>query len=192
MKTSNRHYAFSGRNLVAQGSLDQVALHLKSLSDQEDRGIFLLFDGISGRQLDIDLSGSVADVEQRYGLCTSGGEGSGPKKTRGRPKLGVVGREVTLLPRHWEWLDSQRGGASAALRRLIDQARKDHAVEDAVHQAQDSANRFMVAMAGDLTGFEEAVRALYTCDKARFEEETAAWPVDIRHCARNYAEAALI
>jgi hypothetical protein len=103
-----------------------------------------------------------------------------------------VGREVTLLPRHWEWLDQQRGGVSAALRRLIDENRKERAAEDAIREAQDSANRFMMAIAGDFPGFEEAVRALYARDGAKFREETQRWPADIRRCASDYAEAALM
>ena len=105
--------------------------------------------------------------------------------------MGVGGREVTLLPRHWEWLDAQRGGASAALRRLIETARRENAGEDRIKSAQDAAQRFMYAMAGNLSGFEEAIRALYARESTRFEQETAGWPIDIRNCAREYAKPAL-
>ena len=109
------------------------------------------------------------------------------KKTRGRSRLGVVGREVTLLPRHWQWRDQKRGGASAGLRRLIDENRKEQAAEDAIREVQDSANRFMMAIADNLPGFEEAVRALYARDGAKFRKEIQRWPTDICRCKSGYA-----
>ncbi|MFY0534142.1 DUF2239 family protein [Nannocystis pusilla] len=39
----------------------------------------------------------------------------------GRPKLGVVSREVSLLPRHWEWLERQPSGSR---RRCADSSRR--------------------------------------------------------------------
>jgi hypothetical protein len=101
-----------------------------------------------------------------------------------------VGREVTLLPRHWDWLENQRGGASAALRRLVDQARKDNAVEDARREAQDRTNRLMTALAGNLPGYEEANRALYAGDADRFRAQTGAWPTDVKQVVAALAGAA--
>jgi hypothetical protein len=98
----------------------------------------------------------------------------------GRPKLGVVAREVTLLPRHWEWLNAQRGGASVALRKVVDEARRASGDRDRERAARDAAYRFMSAMAGDRRGFEEASRALFAGDRPRFEQHTVAWPEDIR------------
>ena len=187
-------YAFAGQELIAWGSVASVASILKNEQNQTDKEITLLFDGTTGQQIDLDLSGSVEDVQNRYGTPSDSppAEGSSsPRKGRGRPKLGVAGREVTLLPRHWEWLDTQRGGASAVLRRLVDQERKAGAGEDQVRQAQDSAQRFMSSMAGNLPGFEEAARALYAREEGRFKQETSGWPADIRDCARRYAEPAL-
>jgi uncharacterized protein len=109
---------------------------------------------------------------------------------RGRPRLGVVAREVTLLPRHWEWLAAQRGGASVTLRRLVDQARQGDTGATR-RSAQESAHRFMTAMAGDAAGFEEALRALYAGDAARFDEFTTSWPADVRQHARALAVPAL-
>lgn len=186
-------YVFAGSALVAKGTAAQLLGEYKSpLHGRAADDLILFFDSNTGRQVDVDVS-----AEE----CTGQGQASGStelvdeskfvqKKARGRPRLGVVGREVTLLPRHWEWLDQQRGGASAALRRLIDENRKERAAEDAIREAQDSANRFMMAIAGDLPGFEEAVRALYARDGAKFREETQRWPADIRRCASDYAEAA--
>jgi hypothetical protein len=101
--------------------------------------------------------------------------------------LGVVSKEVTLLPRHWAWLAAQRGSVSATLRRVIDEARHLHEERDAVRRAQDSAYRFISLMAGSEPRFEEAIRALYRCDAARFDAETAPWPPDVRDHARTLA-----
>jgi len=101
--------------------------------------------------------------------------------------LGVVGREVTLLPRHWEWLNAQPGGASVALRKLVEQARRANAGKDRVRRAQEVAFRFMSAMVGNESGFEEATRALFAGDRQRFEHHSESWPVDLRDYARALA-----
>lgn len=106
---------------------------------------------------------------------------------RGRPKLGVVSREVTLLPRHWDWLSRQRGGASAALRRLVDDARKAQESSDQTRQRQEAAHKFMTAMAGDLPNFEEALRSLYRGDAQSFDQFVRKWPDDIRSTATQMA-----
>ena len=99
---------------------------------------------------------------------------------RGRPKLGVVAREVTLLPRHWEWLNAQPGGASVALRKLVEEARRANGDRDRQRAARDAAYHFMSAMAGNLAHFEEASRALFADDRRRFAGLIASWPADIR------------
>ena len=76
----------------------------------------------------------------------------------------MVAREVTLLPRHWEWLAQQSGGASVALRRLVDQARRGTEDKDRIRRAQEAAYRFMSAMAGNRPNFEDAIRALFAGD----------------------------
>jgi hypothetical protein len=108
----------------------------------------------------------------------------------GRPKLGVVAREVTLLPRHWEWLSGQPGGASAALRRLVDAARAANAGKDRIRHAQEAGDRFMAAALGNQPGYEEASRALYAGEESRFAALTQDWPCDLRDCARRMAAAA--
>jgi hypothetical protein len=135
----------------------------------------LIFDDTTGRTVEFDLRGSVEDVLARLQPPTT----SSSKPARGRPKLGVTAREVTLLPRHWEWLASQPGGASAALRRLVDQARRDTGDADIMRQAQEATYRVMTTLAGDLPGYEEAARALFASDRVRFAELTAPWPADI-------------
>ena len=131
------------------------------------------------QRIDLDLRGSVGDVVRRFT----------PAKTPGRPKLGVVAREVTLLPRHWAWLAEQPGGASVALRRLVETARKADDKADA-RMAQAAAYRFMAAMAGDRPGFEEACRALFAGDAPKFLDQTETWPVDIRDYATRLATPA--
>ena len=109
----------------------------------------------------------------------------------GRPRLGVVPREVTLLPRHWQWLASQPGGASVALRRLVDEARRSSVGRDRVRRAQEVSYRVMTALAGDLPGFEDALRALFARDGAAFDRHVATWPDDVRDYARRLAAPAL-
>lgn len=145
-----------------------------------------VFDAETSKPIDIDWRGSPGDAIAR--LRPVAEECSPP--SRGRPRLGVIAREVTLLPRHWEWLAEQRGSASVTLRRLIDQARHNDS-GGPVRRAQESAHRFMTAMAGDAAGFEEALRALFAGDAARFAQFTAGWPEDIREHSRVLAMPAL-
>ena len=105
---------------------------------------------------------------------------AGEPRGRGRPKLGVVAREITLLPRHWEWLGTQPGGASVALRKLVEEARRANGDVDRARAAKEAAYRFMSTMAGNLAGFEEASRALFADDRRRFVGLIAGWPDDIR------------
>lgn len=196
MSTIQSILAFRDQTLLGAGPVVDVARVLQSLMAQGEAPNFLLFNAATGQQIDIELAADIAYIEQRYApesnLNDGVGAADGLRKSRGRPKLGVVGREVTLLPRHWEWLDHQRGGASAALRRLIDGERKSKVNEDRVRQAQDSTNRFIYAMAGNLEGFEEAVRSLYAGDKAGFLHHIRSWPTDIRQCATTFAREAFV
>jgi hypothetical protein len=108
----------------------------------------------------------------------------------GRPKLGVVAREVTLLPRHWEWLNAQPGGASVALRKLVEEARRGNESKDRMRQAQDALYRFMSTLAGDEAGFEEASRALFAGDRKLFMALIQLWPKDVRSHAERLAGSA--
>ena len=186
--TADRLTAFAGTRRVASGSRAEVAASLWKRREGGDDSLILLFDE-AGRALDLDLRGTLDDVRARYAESAPDSEPA-PRRGRGRPKLGVVGREVTLLPRHWEWLQSQRGGPSATLRRLVDEARTRREPEDERAEAQDVIQRFLSAMAGNLPGFEEATRALYRVDRARFEQESSAWPSDIRRWVRPWLDAA--
>jgi hypothetical protein len=103
----------------------------------------------------------------------------------------VVAREVTLLPRHWDWLSRQSGGASVALRKLVDEARRISAGQDIIRQSQEAAYRFMSATAGNEKGFEEAARALFAADERQFDAATATWPADIRRFGKKLAAPCL-
>lgn len=175
--------AFAGSRLIASGELEKVALEVKRLIDAGEQGTILIFDETTSEQIEVDFRGSAAEVAGRLAAPE-------PPRRPGRPKLGVVAREVTLLPRHWEWLNAQPGGASVALRKVVEEARRTHAGRDRARQAQEATYRFMTAMAGNEAGYEEAARALFGGKPDRFEEMTASWPADIREHARKLAAAA--
>jgi hypothetical protein len=170
---------FAGPRLAARGDLAEIARAAHALRDE---GLVIL-DETTGRALDLDLRGTVEDVLARLGPPPS-------KPARGRPKLGVTAREITLLPRHWDWLATQPGGASAALRRLVDQARRASGTADEVRRAQEVAYRVMTTLAGDLAHYEEATRALFARDRARFDQLTADWPADIGDYVRELSAKA--
>lgn len=170
---SKTHAAFVGPRLLLQGPLDEVLRAAKEAQDGGNAEDLLVFDEDSGRQVDFDLRGSLKEVLLRA-LPPK------PEAGPGRPKLGVTCREVCLLPRHWEWLDQQPQGASAALRRLVDEARKREPNKAQARRIREATGRIMGAMAGDRPNFEEALRALYVPDLARFKAQVAGWPKDIR------------
>lgn len=178
MNSASRCTAFVGSRRLASGDLSTVALAVRHAADQGTGGPLLIIDDATGSVIDVDLRGSDADILARLKRAEPT---SLETKTRrpGRPTLGVVGREVTLLPRHWEWLAAQPGGASVTLRRLVDAARHGSTDAERTRQAHERAFRFMSAIAGDLPGFEEAIRALFASDRAGLEARVASWPSDI-------------
>jgi uncharacterized protein len=183
--------AFEGHRLLTHGPLEEVVLDVKRRLKAQPEVSVLVFSDTTGKQMDFDLRGSDKEVLQRLEIYRApalpeAGTPSGP----GRPKLGVVAREVSLLPRHWEWLSTQTGGASATLRRLIEEARKGGPVRDQHKQAQERTHKFMSSLAGDLPGYEEALRALYGRDRKRFLERIHGWPEDLRFHAAKLAEPA--
>src|SRR3954464_9231651 len=174
--------AFAGPKLLASGPLAEVAIAIKIATGAIADPI-VIFDNATGKSLDIDLRGSHREVVARLPQPSTpepATEASTEPRGRGRPKLGVVAREVTLLPRHWEWLGTQPGGASVALRKLVEEARRANGDADRARAARDAAYRFMSVMAGNLAGFEEASRALFADDRRRFVGLVAGWPDDIR------------
>lgn len=169
--------AFQDFRRIAAGSLREVAAAARGAGP----GV-LVFDDVTGHLVDFDPQ-SLAYEQQAFEASREPGPEQAPEpppRGRGRPRLGVVAREVTLLPRHWEWLAAQPGGASVALRKLVEQARRDNAGEDAVRQSIEAAYRVMSVLAGDLPRFEAASRALFARDAGAFATELAAWPEDLR------------
>ena len=175
--------AFEGATVIARGALAEVVLRAKDRHSGGHGERIALFDDETGHALDIDFSGSSSEVVARLAdhPMTLGVPTESPKrKGPGRPRLGVVSREVSLLPRHWSWLSDQRSGASATLRRLVDQARKESTGLERMRKVVEAAHRFMWDIAGDHPGFEEASRALFAHDLDGFEARIAEWPQDIR------------
>lgn len=181
------YIAFDGNQKIAAGPLPLVALKVKETSDAHPLARILVFNAATSEQIDFDCRGTPAQMLRR--LNASAKAASPPADPEspptaaagpGRPRLGVVAREVTLLPRHWEWLNSQPGGASVALRKLVEQAKRANSSSDSVRQAQTAAYRFMSAMAGNLDGFEEAARALFAADRSKFNALLASWPSDVQ------------
>lgn len=187
--------AFNGHHRFAGGALIDVALAIKAGQAEAAATTIYVFDDVTGRLVDIDLRGGTADIiarlrqqapkmlerAQESAQRQQPADGSAdPVRGPGRPKLGVVAREVTLLPRHWDWLAAQPGGASQALRRLVDAARRADGGTTDNRTAREAAYRFLSALAGDLPGYEEAMRALFAGDGASFAGYMAAWPADIR------------
>ncbi|MFJ3459835.1 DUF2239 family protein [Achromobacter spanius] len=192
------HTAFEGHRLLAAGALADVALAVKEALNARRNDAVLVFQDSTGQQVDLDLSGDDAQIAARHtptnvtAPTTDDAQPHDPQPSdtprgRGRPKLGVVPREVTLLPRHWDWLSAQPGGASVALRKLVEQARRDNEAQDARRQRQEAAYRFMSSLAGDLPGFEDATRALYADDRDAYARHVAHWPEDVRRYALNLA-----
>lgn len=205
--------AFQGGNGLGTGRLADVALAAKAAIDMSAASPsappVLVFDDATAEVIELDWRGTPADVVARLQAMAPpvahGGAGEarptdeealespggpGPARGPGRPRLGVVAREVTLLPRHWEWLATQPGGASVALRKLVDVARRSSEVKDRVRQASAVAYRFMSTIAGHEAGFEEASRALFAGDQAGFETLIAGWPGDVQqHLKRLAADA---
>lgn len=166
---------FAGETIIARGSLAEAAAAAQAAVASGSP--VLAFDDSTGRVVDLDLRGSPEEVAQRHAAKPRG---------RGRPKLGVTAREVTLLPRHWEWLSRQRGGASATLRRLVEEASR----QGNGAARQDAAYRAATALAGDLPGYEEAMRALFANDIKMMQEHSEPWPEDIRRYVLSLARGA--
>ena len=176
--------AFEGLRRLASGPLNEIAPVIKRAEQRASQPI-AIFSDATGRAIDLDLRGSVDDLLKRLAKRDKQPAASSEPRGRGRPKLGVVAREVTLLPRHWEWLNAQPGGASVALRKLVEAARRTNGEADRRRAARDAAYHFISAMAGNLANFEEASRALFADDRQRFTSLIASWPADIRdHAVR--------
>ncbi|MBR1269475.1 DUF2239 family protein [Bradyrhizobium sp. AUGA SZCCT0222] len=183
------YIAFEGDSCVGSGDLREVARSARQALGRQPQASILIFNGRTSALVDVDFRGSVDDVVARIPLpeppSTDEDTALAAPRGPGRPKLGVVAREITLLPRHWDWLAQQKGGASVAIRKLVDEARRDNEGSDRIRLAQEAAYRFMSTMAGNRPHFEEAIRALFAGDAKRFGQLIAEWPADVRdHAAR--------
>jgi hypothetical protein len=189
------YIAFDGDRRIASGNLREVISAAKETLDRRKDASVLVFDGTTSGPIEIDFRGSIDDVLARLpasAVAPAAMEETTQAAPRGpgRPKLGVVAREVTLLPRHWEWLAQQSGGASVALRKLVDEARRANKDKDRIRHAQEAAYRFMAAMAENKPHYEEVARALFAGDAERFEAWTETWPANVRDHARRLAAVA--
>lgn len=192
---ADTYTVFCGTRAVGSGSITTVAVAAHRALAKDSAAVLTVVCHGSGRTVDLDLRGSEAEVAQRHpapGAPVTDASASDPAapRRRGRPRLGVMAREVTLLPAHWDWLANQPGGASVALRKLVLQAMRAHAAPDALRRARERTYAFMSTMAGDLPGFEEATRALFAGDAARLAAQMAAWPPDVRQLVTTLAQPA--
>lgn len=172
---------FSGMERIARGDLPTVSAAAREAT--RDHQPIIVFANSTGRVVDLDLRDPISAA------VSTSVEPARAKPSRGRPKLGVVPREVTLLPRHWDWLQAQPGGASAMLRRLVDQARRDSLRFTRRRDAREAAHQVMTTLAGDLEGYEDALRALYADDQTKFANLIATWPRDVRAFIEELASA---
>ena len=182
MESEPSHVAFVGVRRVAAGPLREVLAVLKQRFDQDPAELVLVFETEMGRQVDFDLRGSLAEVLERHAAV--------PARGPGRPKLGVTSREVSLLPRHWSWLEEHASGISGALRRLVEHAMQSEGGPERARRRRAALSRFLSTMAGDRPHYEEACRALFAGDTERFEALVQRWPKDIREHSIEQARAA--
>jgi len=182
MEPELTYTAFAGVRRVAAGALRDVLPVLKQRFDEDRSELVLVFELETGRQVDFDLRGSLADILE--------GAARAQPRGPGRPRLGVTSREVSLLPRHWDWLEQQPQGISGSLRRLVEQAIKLQPGQERARRTRAALSRFLSSMAGDRPHYEEATRALFAGDIARFAALVERWPKDIREYAVRQARAA--
>jgi len=173
MNEERSYSAFAANRLLVRGPLATMLREAKARLDSGEADQLLIFEDQTGQQVDFDFRGTADEVVARA-------EPAAVPSGRGRPKLGVVSRELSLLPRHWEWLEAQPNGISATVRRLVDEARKREPGLERARRVRDAVSRFMWVMAGNLPGFEEASRALFAGDRSLLRELGRAWPEDIR------------
>lgn len=163
------HYvAFDGPHRVAAASGSEISAKVSAYLQAKPDAQLLVFDCETGRQVDLDLRAP-----------SPAGGMEAPRAGKGRPKLGVVAKEVTLLPRHWDWLARQPGGASVTLRRLIERASKEPDARERQQARATAAYHFMHAVAGNLPGFEEASRLLFAGNIEGLGAAVAQWPGDV-------------
>ncbi len=185
MEQHTTYTAFEGSDLLFRGSLHEVVTKIKKRMGKTSHSEVFLFSDETGKLMDFNFHGTEKDVQKRLEVFSTVPERQGEEESKslagpGRPKLGVISREVSLLPRHWEWLAAQPSGASATLRKLIEEAKKKSAGGASLKQLQERCYKVMSVLAGDRSGYEEALRALYKKDQESFLMHINDWPKDIR------------
>lgn len=183
---SLRCTAFSGVTRIASGELRHVAMKAKQAHDAHPGRLLRVFGDAGAALIELPLDLPAADLLRLIEQSEPSAEGvaaARPRRRPGRPRLGVVPREVTLLPQHWDWLSVQPGGASLALRRLIDAARLADPSLDRRHAAQEATYRFLDTLSDCGPAFGDIARALYAGEAGRFESLLLRWPEDVREHA---------
>ncbi len=172
--------AFAGTQRLATGHLTFVAQAVKSSLENGDKREIVIFDNHTSEVIEVDFRGSQEEVAKQFSPAAGEKESEpAPTKSRGRPKLGVVAKEITLLPRHWDWLNQQPASVSATLRKLVEQASRQNQQAANARQAQDIVYRFINVVASHLNEYEEALRALYAKDGDKFQQLIREWPADV-------------
>jgi len=194
MENIQTYTAFAGERLLVSAEIQKTLLRVKRQFDKDKKTPILVFEDRTGKQIDFDLLGTPVQVLARlasHPFFVPKDATSPQRNGPGRPKLGIISREVSLLPRHWEWLEKQPSGISGTLRRLVEDAKRQDPDKERARMAREAADKFMWAMAGNFPGFEEATRALYASDQKRFEKLIRNWPVDIRRYLNRLAKESL-
>ena len=179
-----RYIAFHDGRRIAEGTEAEIGLLRGSAAT------VLVFDAETSEQIELPAPAAAAQFVTSHAALPDGASAVTQTVRPGRPKLGVIPREVTLLPHDWDWLNAQPGGASVTLRKLVLKARRANEGTDRLRHAQVVCYRFIHAIAGNEIGFEEATRALFASRADRFTECTETWPTDVRAHARLLAQAA--
>jgi hypothetical protein len=175
MHSMKRYTVFAGHTIIAVGTFAEI-LPVCQARQGDGGPMPLIFEDANGKQIDFDFSGTEAEVLERVKLTA-------PSASRGRPQLGVISREITLLPQQWEWLQAQPASASATIRRLIEQARRENDPARESKERAAAAGAFLTAIVGNAQNFEEVTRALYSHDRSRFQQLLDDYPVDVRNYA---------
>lgn len=180
METLNTYTAFEDHKILSQGSLEDVVSKVKKRFEKSPASQIVIYSDATGKSMDFNFQGTEKEVLKRLEVYTTPQSATAVSSGPGRPKLGVISREVSLLPKHWEWLATQSGGASNTLRKLVEESMKKTSGVNTVKMAQERTYKFMSVEAGDLENYEEALRALYRKDKERFSNEIKTWPRDVQ------------
>ncbi len=187
METQRTYTVFAGMRRIGAGTVTDVARGAKAYLDGGGPETVLILDDETGGQVELDFQGTLEEVLERL---ANDPDFAPPRPRVGRPRLGVISREVSLLPRHWEWLSQQRGGVSGALRKLVEEASRSRFESEQASRARDATAKFMWCIAGNLPDFEEATRALYANDYKRLQSLIQSWPSDVRGHVERLADKA--